>query len=225
MRTNRAKLRPLRRSPNAGRGGSETPGGMERSDAPRQVSVLDLPEPGAADHLGELALPRETPNALDKIAVGIAVAGYDLAQQWHDPKAVEVVKGLKKRRDGGGEFEAEKMATRLQHAARLGERSVDPGNVPQPETDRVEIDAALGHRKPFGVGAQPLDPGENSPVESASATYREHRFADIADGNASIGGLPARDEVRQGAQCDVTSAARHVEKTLTPTRLEPSHHL
>ena len=54
---------------------------MERSDAPRQVSVLDLPEPGAADHLGELALPRETPNALDKIAVGIAVAGVDPAYE------------------------------------------------------------------------------------------------------------------------------------------------
>ena len=80
------------------------------------------------------------------------------------------------------------MPARLQHAARLGERRVDPGDVPQPEADRVEIDAAVGHWEPLGVGAQPLDTVEYPLVESASASDREHRLADIADDDASVRG-------------------------------------
>src|SRR5207237_8073564 len=80
IRTNRTKLRALRRSPNRGGGGSETPGGMERSDAPRQVAELDVVEPSPSDHLGELALPREATNALDEIGVSVAIAGDDLSQ-------------------------------------------------------------------------------------------------------------------------------------------------
>ena len=53
---------------------------MERSDAPRQIAEFDLVEAGSGDHLGELALPRETPDAFDKIGVGVAITGDDLAE-------------------------------------------------------------------------------------------------------------------------------------------------
>src|SRR6267378_4248203 len=188
IRTRRARLRTLRKGPNEGRNGSETPGGVERSDAPGQVAELDLVEPGAGDHFGELALPREAPNAFDEIGVGIAITGDDLTKQRHDLEAVEVVKRLEEGGDLGGEFEAEKMPARLQDAARLGERRVDPGDVSQPEADRVEIDAAVGYGEPLGVGAQPLDTVEYPLVESASASDREHRLADIADDGASVRG-------------------------------------
>src|SRR6266853_1890429 len=115
IRTRRARLRTLRKGPNEGRNGSETPGGVECSDAPRQVAELDLVEPGAGDHFGELALPRETPNAFDEISVGLAITGDDLTKQGHDLKTVEVVKRLEEGADLGGEFKAEKVSARLQH--------------------------------------------------------------------------------------------------------------
>jgi hypothetical protein len=54
---------------------------MERSDAPRKITEFDLVEPGPCDHLGELALPREAPDAFDEIGVGVAIAGDDLTEQ------------------------------------------------------------------------------------------------------------------------------------------------
>src|SRR6516164_1148194 len=223
--TRRAKLRRLRRGPNLGRSGSEAPSRMERSDAPRQIAKLDLVESGLGDHLGEVTLPREAPDAFDEIGIGVTVTGDDLAEQRNDLKAVEVVKWLKEGGNLGGEFQAKKMPTRLQHTFRLGEREIETGDIPQPETDRVEIDTAVGHRKPFGIGAQPLDPAENPLVESPGASDREHRLADIANENASAFGVLVRNEARQGAQCDIAGTAGDIEKTLPRTRLQPGHHL
>ena len=53
--------------------------------------------PAPADHLGELALPREAPDALYEIGIGVAIAGDDLAEQRHDLEAVEVVERLQER--------------------------------------------------------------------------------------------------------------------------------
>src|SRR5690348_7431239 len=108
IRTSRPKLRTLRTGPNLDGSGSEAPGRMERSDAPRQIAEFDLVETGSGDHLGEFALARETPDALDEIGVGVPVTGDNLAEQRHDPEAVEIVKGLEERSYFGREFKTQK---------------------------------------------------------------------------------------------------------------------
>src|SRR5712671_5275606 len=205
MRTSRTKLRTLRRSPKPGRSGSEAPGRMERSDAPRQIAESDLVETGSGDHLGELALPRETPDAFDKIGVGVAITGDNLTEQRYELEAEEVVERLKRRGDFGREFETHKAPARFEHAARLGESRIDPSDVTQSEADRVEIDAAVGHREPLGIGAHPFDPLQNSLVESSGASDRQHRLADVADHGAAIG-APSSGKARQGAHGDVAGA-------------------
>ena len=117
---------------------------MERSDAPRQIAKLDLVEPGAGDHLGELALPRETPDAFDQIGVGVTITGDDLAEQRHDLETVKVIERLKERSNLRREFQTHKASARFEHAARLGESRIDPSDVTQSEADRVEIDASVG---------------------------------------------------------------------------------
>ncbi len=134
-------------------------------------------------------------------------------------EAVEIVERLKERGYFGREFETQKASARLQHAARLGERPIDMGDVAQPEADRIEVDAAVGHRKPLGIGAHPFDPGQNSLIERAGAADREHRLADIADDGPALRGPPL-GKTRQGAQCDVAGAAGDIEQTLARTRLE-----
>src|SRR5262252_673042 len=225
IRISRPKLRILRQGPNRGRSESKTPGRMERSDPPRQVAKPDSFEPGSVDHLRELALPRKAPDTFDEINVGVALAGHDLAKQRHKLEAVNIVERLQERIDFRSEFEAEEAPAGLQHAARLGKRHIDTGDVPQPEPNRVEIDAAVGHGKPFGIGAHPLDSVENALIEGTRAANREHRRARIANNGSTLHHRPVLQEVGQGAQCDVAGTAGDIEKTLAGTRLQPCYHL
>src|SRR5271167_102485 len=113
MAARRAILRRPRNSPKRERRASEAPGRVKRSDAPRQITVSDLFEPGVGDHFGQLALAWEPADALDQIGVGLAVAGDDLPEQRHDMKTVEVVERLQQRPYPGGEFETHEAATWL----------------------------------------------------------------------------------------------------------------
>src|SRR5271155_1053277 len=106
MAASRARLRRLRNSPNLGCAASKAPSRVKRSDAPCQVAVSDLLQPGARDHLGKLALARKTADAFDEIRIGVAVAGHDPTEQRHDMKAVEVVKRLQCRHYLRRKFEA-----------------------------------------------------------------------------------------------------------------------
>src|SRR5207248_9279868 len=108
---------------------SEPPGGMQRGDAAGQIAELDPLEPGRRNQLREFALRRKSPDALDEIGIGVAVARDDLAEPWQELKAVEIVEGLQERCYRRGEFEAQKPPARLQHAARLGECALDPRHV------------------------------------------------------------------------------------------------
>jgi len=131
---------------------------MERSDAPREVTKPHLIEPRASDHLAKLALSREPPNAFHQIGVGLPISGNDPTEQRHEMKAVQIVQRLEKRRDFGGELETQKTTTGFERTTRLGQRHIDPGDVPQAKGDCVQIDATVGHRKPFSIAAYPLDP-------------------------------------------------------------------
>src|SRR5271169_3719447 len=224
MAARRAILRRLRSSPKPGRRASEAPGRVERSDAPREIAVSDLFEPGAGDHFGQLALARETANALDQIGISLAVAGDDLPEQGHDMKAVEIVEQLQRRPYPGGEFETNEAAAWLQYALRLGERGLDAGHIAQPKRDRIEIEAALGEGQPLGVGAQPLDAVEYTPVERAGASDLEHALVGIADDRAPLGDCALWSEVLQHTQCDITCATGHVNQLLTGLRLQPRNH-
>src|ERR1700752_3659243 len=130
---------------------------MGRSDAPRQGAEFYQVETSPGDHLGQFALPRETPNAFHEIGIGVAITGDDLPEHRHDLEAVEVIERLKERRNFGREFETQKASARFQHAARLGESGIDSSDVTQSEADRIEIDAAVTDWEPLGVGAQPFD--------------------------------------------------------------------
>ena len=191
---------------------------------PVRLRNLTWSKPACGDHFGELALPRETPDALDQIGVGVAITGDDLPEQRHELEAVEVIERLKKRGDFGREFETHKASARFEHAARLGERRIDASDVTQSEADRVKIDAAVGHREPLGIGAHPFDPRQNSLVESSGASDREHRLVDVANDGAAVRS-PRSSKARQGAQSDIAGAAGDIEQALARTRLQPSHHL
>src|SRR5215831_2253459 len=219
MRITRSRLRILRKNPNPERGGSEAPSRMERSDAPRQVAVFDLVETGTTDHFGQLALPRETRDTLDEIGISIAIARDDLAEQRHQLKAVEVVERLQKWCDFGRELQAEKPPARPQNSACLGERHIDPGNVSQPEPDRIEVHAAVGDGETLGVRTNPLDPAKNALIKRAIPPNRQHRIADIANHDTACLSLSFSDEVGPRAQRDITGSASNIEKMLTRPRL------
>src|SRR5438270_8351635 len=121
IRTRRARLRPLRRSPNTSIVRSEPPGRMQRRDAARQIAEPGAAEPGGLDQFRQSALRRKAADALDEVGVGVAIAGDDLAEQRQYPEAVEIVERLQQRRHRRGEFETEKPSARSQDAARLGE--------------------------------------------------------------------------------------------------------
>src|SRR6516164_6398149 len=221
----RARLRALCSNPNSGRNVSETPSRMERSDAPREVAKPHLIEPPARDHLAQLALPRETPNAFYEIGVGLPIAGDDSTEQRHDMKAVQIVKWLEERCDFGGEFETKKATAGLQRTTRLGKRRIDPGNVPQAKGDGVQISALVGYRKALCIGADPFDPRQDPLVESTGASDFEHSLARVADDDTLDRGYLLGSEARESAQSDVASAPCDIEKNLTGTRLQPSDHL
>src|SRR5947207_3422189 len=83
---------------------SEPPGGMQRGDAAGQIAELDPLEPGRRNQLRQFALRRKSPDALDEIGIGVAVAGDDLAEPRQELKAVELVEGLQERGYPRGEF-------------------------------------------------------------------------------------------------------------------------
>src|SRR5713101_6542535 len=113
------------------------------------------------------------------------------------------------------------MPAVLQHAPPFGECGIDPGDVPQPEGDRAKIGTAVGGRKPFGVGAHPLDPGQNPLVESACASDCEHPLARVEDNNAPGGESSRGSEPGKSPQRDVSSAAGNIEQNLTGVRVQP----
>src|SRR5580704_4769348 len=209
IRTRRARLRPLRRSPNTSIVRSEPPGRMQRGDAARQIAEPDAAKPRGLDQFRQRALRRKAADALGEIGIGVAIAGDDLAEQRQYPKAVEVVERLQQRRHGRGEFEAEKPSTWLQDAARLGEGALDPGHVAQAEGDRIEVERAVGEGQLLGIAAQPLDADENAIVERAGAAGFDHLAVGVADDDpaAGIGG-----EARQRAARDVAGAGGDVEQ-------------
>src|SRR6516162_5534815 len=195
----RARLRALRNNPNPGRRLSETPSRMERSHTPREVAKPHLIEARSPDHFAKLALPRKTPNAFHEVAIGLRFSGDDAPEQRHDPEAVEIVKRLEERRNFRGELETQKPAAGFEHAPRFGECVIDPGDVPQAKGDRVEIDAAVGHWKPFGIGADPFDAGEDAFVERPGASDFEHLLAGVA--RATTGRAPVRYSVERCPSC------------------------
>jgi len=117
------------------------------------------------------------------------------------------------------------MPARLQYTPHLAECGIDAGDIPQPEPDRVKIDAAVRHRKSLGIGTHPLDPVENPLVDGAGASDREHCFADITNDRATASGIFFRNEARHGAQCDIAGTTGDIEETLPCARLQQSEHL
>src|SRR6266446_1355572 len=220
IRTRRARLRPLRRSPNTSIVRSEPPGRMQRGDPARQITEPGAAEPRGLDQSRQRALRRKAADALDEIGIGLAIASDDLTEQRQYPKAVEVVERLQEKRHRRGEFEAEEPPARSQHAAGLGEGALDPGHVAQAEGDRVEVERAVGEGQLLGVAAQPLDAAENAVVECAGAAGFDHLPVGVADDDpaAGIGG-----EARQRAARDVAGAAGDVEQALAGARVEPGH--
>src|SRR5690348_17040564 len=59
---------------------SNPPPRMDRRNAAGQVAIGHTREAGRADHLGELLLLGEPADALDQVAVGICIAGRELAE-------------------------------------------------------------------------------------------------------------------------------------------------
>src|SRR5215469_7811352 len=184
----RARLRAPRRSPNPGRSVLETPSRMERSDAPREVAKPHLIEPRARDHFAQIALSRKPPDAFHEVAVGLPIACNDPTEQRHDIEAVHIVQWLEERCDFGSEFETQKTTTGFERTTRLRKCQIDPRDVPQSKGDGVEIDAAIDHRKPLGIGAHPFDPRQDPLIESTGASDFEHSLAGITDDDVSKGG-------------------------------------
>ena len=189
---------------------------------PVRLRNFTCSSPAASIKLANRRLRRKAADALDEIGVGIAVAGDRLPDQRQDLKAVEIVGGCKPRRHGRGEFEAEEPPARLQHAARLGERALDVGDVAQAEGDRVEVDAAVGKGQRLGIAAQPLDPREDAVVDRAGAADLEHLLIDVADDDVAA---LLWIEPLQRAAGDVAGAAGDIDQQLARPRREPGDHL
>src|SRR5438309_8879037 len=102
---------------------------------------------------------------------------------------------------------------------------MEPSDVSQPESDRVEVGAAVGGRKSLGIGAHPLDARQDSQIESAGPPEGQHLLAGIVDNDLSRGGPAERSKVRQGTQRNISGATGDIEQYLAGTRVQPGEHL
>ena len=117
-----------------------------------------------------------------------------------------------------------KRPARLQHAVRLGERPVHPGDVADAEGDGRRVEAVVGEGQRFGVAASPVEAGEEAAVDGAVAADLEHRRIGVAHRD------PPRGQVRprrprpaplERAERDIAGAARDVEQILSGAQGQP----
>jgi len=130
---------------------------MQRGDAAGQIAELDPLEPGRRNQLRQFALRRKSPDALDEIGIGVAVAGDDLAEPRQELKAVEIVEGLQERCYRRGEFEAQKPPA--QSSTVIESIQVVDVKELKPEV-RSKIDDVVAQVKGYGCNLVEVTGGE-----------------------------------------------------------------
>jgi len=95
------------------------------------------------NHIPEFLLARKAVNALHQVLVARPVPRHQLPYQRNGAKAPPLVNGVDDRVPHLAELEAREYAAGLEHAERLAQRGVLVGEVPDPEGDGVQVDAAV----------------------------------------------------------------------------------
>src|SRR5262249_17084124 len=166
---------------------SDAPGRVERGDAASEIAERHLREAMLRNDPGKLLLHRESADALDQILIGLAVAGHYLAERRTDAEGIEVIEPRQRRQRDMTELQAQEAAARLQHAPRLGQGARDAGDVAQAEGDRVGIERPVRERQRLGAATDPLQAGDDAPVDGAGAANLEHSPRQVADDDARPG--------------------------------------
>ncbi len=178
---------------------------MERRHAAAKIAVRDAFETGGPDHAGQRFLVGEAADAFGEVDIGIAVPRHGGAQRRQHGEGVAVVQRSQPWRGDPAEFEAEEPAAGLQHAPRLRQRGRDPGDVPQPEGNRVRIDRRVRKGQRLGVAHDPVDAVETAAVQRPVPPPGDHGLGQVAHGDPAAAGV-------QEPRRDIAGAAGHVEE-------------
>ena len=117
-------------------------------------------KPASRDHLRESVGRRKLANQFDKIAIGAAVAGHDLAHGRNRGERISVVEPVDPRQIDTRELEAQEMPAALEHPMGLAEGVFDLRHVADAERDRIGVEARVGERQRFGVAFDELSRSE-----------------------------------------------------------------
>lgn len=171
-----------------------------------------------ANHLREILLLREALDALHEVLVAIPVRRNDLSDQRDRAKRPPLVHGVEKRVvQVRRELQASEHAAGLQHAEGFAQRNVLVREVPDAESDGVQVDAGVGDGvQILGVGLEEVDAagGGVGRLREALAALGQHLRVDVGDGDVGGGVAVEGGGVVEHAHGDVAGAAGDVEDAL-----------